>query len=138
MARKPDLGAGELEVLKVLWTRGPSSVREVLDELHDSGRQLAYNTVQTVLGRLVDKGFATRSARGRGHTYRSRVSREQFGRRRLQDLLFGVHDGRAGSLVMQLVKTGSLQDDEVRELRELLDGLERESKRPPRRGGKAS
>jgi len=133
VARRPDVGEGELEVLKVLWDRDADSVREVREDLKASGRELAHNTVQTVLGRLVDKGFATRSeasAAGgaRGHTYRPHVTRDQLGRRRLRDLLFGIHDGMAGPLVMQLVRSGKLQSEEVDELRSLLDDLASESR----------
>ena len=123
MARKPDLGTGELEVLKALWDRGPCTVREALDALQGRGHELAYNTVQTVLTRLVDKGFATRDTRQKSHLFRAKVTRHQLSRKRLRELLQNVNDGMAGSMVLQLVRTGSLTENDVSELQQLLDGL---------------
>ena len=54
--RNPDLGDAELEVLKALWDRGPTTVREVMNILHEQGRQVAYTTVLTFLTRLEQKG----------------------------------------------------------------------------------
>lgn len=122
---KPDLGAGELEVLRILWELGASTVREVLGQLEARRRNLAYNTVQTVLTRLVDKGFAARDDRGASHVFKARVTRDQFGQRRVRELLDGVYRGSAGSLVVQLVRSGRLDADEIEELQRMLDELAR-------------
>ncbi len=119
--RPPDLGAGELEVLRVLWDGGPATVREVHHALGDRGRQLAYNTVQTVLRRLLDKRFVTRNEAAAPQVFRARVTREQFGRRRLRDLVREVYDGAAGSLAVQLLRTGKFEPGELEELQQLLD-----------------
>ena len=122
-SRKRDLGDGELEILKALWELGPSTVREVLDALLRRRRRLAYNTVQTVLRRLVDKGFVACDDRDHSHVFRARVTREQLGKRRLRDLVHGVYDGAAGAVALQLLKTGRLDSDELDELQRLLDQL---------------
>ena len=118
---QPDIGAGELEILKALWKLGPSTVREVLDHLERRRRPLAYNTVQTVLGRLHEKGFVGRDTSPHRHVFRAKVTRDQLGRRRIRDLLQGVYDGAAGTLVAQLVRQGKLEDDELRDLQQLLE-----------------
>ena len=105
--KKPDIGSGELEVLKALWDQGPSTVREVLDALTERGRPLAYNTVQTVLRRLEEKAFVTKDSRAQSHVFRARVTRDQMGRRRVKDLVEGVYDGAVGSVVMQLIQNGN-------------------------------
>ena len=123
MPAEPDIGAGELEILKVLWDLGPSTVREVLDELRARRRRLAYNTVQTVLRRLTEKDFVQKDDRSHSHVFRARVTREKIGRRRIRDLLHGVYDGAAGSMVMQLVRNGRLEPGEIDLLQRMLDDL---------------
>ncbi|MEM7198839.1 MAG: BlaI/MecI/CopY family transcriptional regulator [Planctomycetota bacterium] len=120
-APQRDLGNGELEVLKVLWDLGPCTVRDVREEMRRRRRQLAYNTVQTVLRRLHEKEFVVRDDREASHVFRARVSRDAFGRRRLRELMRGVYDGAAGAVVLQLVRHGRLAPDEIAELQALLE-----------------
>ena len=125
----PDLGGGELEVLKALWHLGPSTVREAREHLADRGRELAYNTVQTVLRRLVDKGFVSVDTSEHSHVFRARKTRDQIGKRRVRELLQGVYDGAAGSLAAQLIRNGRVQPDEIDELQGLLDQLVAKNRR---------
>jgi BlaI family penicillinase repressor len=125
--REYDLGKGELEVLRVLWDRGPASVREVLNELHQRGRKVAYTTVQTVLTRLEQKGVVQSDKSELAYVYRAKVSRERFSRSRLSSLLDQLYDGAAGELALQLIRTKRLTPEEIEELRELIDRLDRES-----------
>src|SRR5437763_2125943 len=92
----------ELDVLKVLWERGPGTVREVEAILRRRKRKWAYNTVLTLLTRLRDKGYVA-SDRGdremgkgaQAYIFRATVSRDQLLRRRLADLADNVCDGTA-------------------------------------------
>ena len=70
---------GELEgaIMDILWARGEASGRDVVDELNRS-RSLAYTTVLTVMGRLVEKGLLTQHKVGRAHLYRPAMSREAY------------------------------------------------------------
>lgn len=70
---------GELEgaIMDILWARGEATVREVLDELNHT-RSLAYTTVLTIMGRLVEKGLLAQHKIGRAHLYRPRMSREAY------------------------------------------------------------
>jgi predicted transcriptional regulator len=129
MARREyDLGAGELEVLKALWDVGPATVRAVLNHLHQSGRQVAYTTVQTVLTRLEQKGFVSSDKSELAYVYRARISRERISRSRLRSLLEQLYDGAAGPLVLQLVKSERLTPDEISQLQQLIERLD--SSRP--------
>ena len=122
--RQVEVGASELEVLKVLWDEGPCTVRQVHAALHDRGRRVAYTTVMTFLSRLEQKGSVAADKGGLAYVYRAVVSREKLSRSRLKTLVKEMYDGAAGSLVLALVKNERLTPDEVAELQKLLDALE--------------
>src|SRR5947207_7754949 len=103
-AREYELGAAELEVLKVLWDDGPGTVRDVLQRLTDRGRDLAYTTVQTFLTRLEQKGYVRADKSEFAFKYAPRVSREKISRSRLHRLVEQLYDGAAGPLVLQLLE----------------------------------
>ena len=119
------LADGELEVLKALWEVGSGPVRDVRAYLAANGRELAYNTVQTVLGRLVEKDLVARDSSTTPHRFRPRVTRERFRRDRVRDLLGKVFDGASGGLALQLVRQGRLSEDESDELQRALDERKR-------------
>lgn len=122
--RQYDLGSAELEVLKVLWDTGPSTVRDVLNRLHDCGRRLAYTTVQTSLTRLEQKGFVRSDKSDLAHVFRARVTRDRVTRSRLKALLTQLYDGAAGPLVLQLVQSERLTAEEIEKLQSLIDELD--------------
>ena len=82
-----DLGAAELEVLRVLWDEGPATVRDVLNHLTARGRDLAYTTVQTFLTRLEQKGFVRSNKSDLAFVFRAKVSRDKISRSRLHHSL---------------------------------------------------
>jgi len=116
----------ELDVLKVLWSRGPSTVREVLDVLNTEQRvPLAYNTVLTVLSVMQRKGYVTRDESEKTHLYlptKSRVAVEQSAVDRLVSDLFG---GSAMQLVTRALSTQLTSPSEMAEVEELLNELRR-------------
>ncbi len=119
-----DLGAAELEVLKALWDLGAAPVREVMNQLHQSGRRLAYTTVLTVLTRLEQKGFVRADKSGVAYVYKPKVSRAKITRSRLRSLIEQLYDGSAGPLVLQLMRQERFSEDEIAELQKLIDGLD--------------
>jgi predicted transcriptional regulator len=121
--RDPELSPSELEVLKVLWEGGPATVREVMNDLRESGRELAYTTVLTFLSRLEAKGCVASDRSGVAYVYRSVVSRDHVTRSRLRGLVDQLFDGAAGPLVLQLVRQERLSASEVNELQRLVDRL---------------
>lgn len=85
------LGDLEAPIMRLMWTRGPASVREILDALNTGGRTLAYTTVMTVMSRLAEKGLLSRERRGKMHVYQPTTTQEGFLRqaaaRRVQELV---------------------------------------------------
>ncbi len=122
-----ELGDAELEVLKVLWERGASTVRDVLQALHDQGRNQAYTTVQTLLTRLEAKSFVRSDKSEFAFVYRARLTRDRVTRSRLKTLVAQLYDGAAGPLVLQLVRMEQFTTDEIDELHQLIDRLDSEA-----------
>jgi BlaI family penicillinase repressor len=94
-------------------------------KLHERGRHVAYTTVQTLLTRLEKKRYTVSDKSGLAYVYRAKLSRDRVIRSRLKVLLSQLYDGAAGPLVLQLVRTEKLNPDEVKELQELIDTLDR-------------
>lgn len=135
--RQYEPGNAELEVLKVLWDEGPSTVRDVLNHLHKSGRRVAYTTVQTLLTRLEQKKLVRSNKSDVAHVFRARVSRERITQSRLKTLVQQLYDGAVGPLVLQLVRDEGLTASEVEELQGLIDRLDAQDKDGQTSGGRA-
>jgi predicted transcriptional regulator len=110
--------AAELEILTVLWNRGPSTVRQVAEVL---GRTGAYTTVLKLLQIMTDKQLVTRRESGRLHVYTAASSRDRTQRQLVRDLLRRAFDGSAAQLVLRALSTGKATPEELDEIRTLLD-----------------
>ena len=124
----------ELAILRVLWERGPSTVRQV-HELLPRDRPAAYTTALKLLQIMTEKGLVDRDERERTHVYRARLSEEQTQRQLVRDLLDRAFGGSSSKLVMQALATRRASADELREIRKAIDGAknEREARRGPDR-----
>jgi BlaI family transcriptional regulator, penicillinase repressor len=120
---KPKPSAGELEILRVLWRRGPSTVHQVQPELK-RGDRIAYTTVLKLLQIMFEKGLVRRDESTRPHVFRAAVAENQVKRRLVNDLLDDVFEGSAMNLVMQALSAKPASAEDVRKLRELLDEIE--------------
>ena len=107
----------ELDVMSVLWERGPSTVTEVQGALSDA---LAYTTVLTVLRVLEDKGHATHTTEGRAHRYVPLVEREVAGESALRRVTERLFSGSPELLLTHLAAAEEIPDDELRRMQELL------------------
>jgi len=125
-----EIGDAELGVLKVLWDHGSLTVREVLTQLHESGRRVAYTTAQTLLNRLELKGYVKSDKSEFAYVYRAKLTRDRVTRSRLKALVAQLYDGSAGPLALQLIRDERFTSDEVEELGKLIDRLDSETKRP--------
>jgi BlaI family transcriptional regulator, penicillinase repressor len=108
--------AGELEVLKVLWDRGPSTVRDVMDVLN-AERPRAYTSVMSLLNVMTDKGLLVREPEGRAFVYRPKVERKRTLRHMVGDLVGRAFEGSAQELVAHLLdqtKPSAAELDEIR------------------------
>lgn len=108
----------ELEVMQVLWERGPSTVAEANDALTG---EMAYNTVLTVLRRLEDKGYVGHTEEGRAHRYHALVQRQQVRESALDRLTGKLFGGSPALLLTHLVSARKLSAAELRRLRALVD-----------------
>jgi predicted transcriptional regulator len=121
MSRPPSesLTPLELEIMKVLWKCGPSTVQTVQQALEPK-RPLAYTSVQTMLNVLERKGKAKRTKKDRAHLYSAQVTRESTVGRTLDDLIERLFGGSAESLVMSLLESRKLSRKKLAELEELV------------------
>ncbi len=111
---------GELEVLKVLWDSGPSTVREVMEHLNQS-RPRAYTSVMSLLNVMTDKGLLKRKARGRAFVYDAKVERKGTLGHMVGDLLGRVFEGSTSALVSRLLDQSSPSEEELAEIRRVID-----------------
>lgn len=108
----------ELEVMEVLWERGPATVAEVREALAD---EMAYTTVLTVLRRLEEKGYVTHQEAGRAHRYHPAIERQAARESALERLTRKLFGGSPELLLTHLVSRQKLSGAQIRRLREMLD-----------------
>ena len=111
---------GELEVLKVLWDRGPSTVREVMEVLNQHRRR-AYTSVMSLLGVMTDKGLLARQPQGRAFLYRAAVGREKTLGEMVNDLVGRAFEGSANAMIARLLDQSAPSPDEIEKIRETID-----------------
>jgi len=111
----------ELAILRVLWERGPSTVRQV-HEVLSRDRPAVYTTALKLLQIMTDKGLVSRDERDRSHVYHARLTEEQTQRQLVRDLLDRAFGGSASKLVMQALAARRASPEELTEIRRLIDG----------------
>lgn len=111
---------GELDILRALWAAGPTSLSALCEALRKE-REVAVTTVATMLRVMSDKGLVRRTGSGRGATWSAAVSQEKTERGMVSRLVDRVFDGAADRLVAHLVEGGALSDEQLAELRAMLD-----------------
>jgi BlaI family penicillinase repressor len=117
--------ASELEILHVLWSRGPSTVREVYATLNEK-RPLGYTSVLKLLQIMTAKGTVRRrDETQRAHVYEACLPAEQTKRQFAGDVLQRVFEGSASQLMMHALAGRRASPEEIDELRRLLDQYER-------------
>jgi BlaI family transcriptional regulator, penicillinase repressor len=113
----------ELAILRVLWERGPSTVREVHDALSRS-QDTGYTTVLKLLQIMTEKGIVDRDESQRAHVYVSRLGEQRTQRQLLGDLMDRAFGGSQTKLVLQALSTTKASADELKAIRRMLDELE--------------
>jgi predicted transcriptional regulator len=122
MERKPT--AAELAILRILWARGASTVRDVHEAL-DPDKPTGYTTTLKLLQIMADKNLVRRDERQRAHVYEARVAREHTQSQLVRDLVDTVFGGSASRLVLHALSTKPSSATERAEIRRLLDGMEK-------------
>jgi BlaI family penicillinase repressor len=116
---------GELAILRVLWERGASTVRQVHETL-EARRPAGYTTVLKLLQIMTEKGLVRRDESERAHVYEARVPREETERQLVGDLLERAFSGSASALVMRALSSKKTSPEELARIRRLLDEMEGE------------
>ena len=111
----------ELAILRVLWDRGASTVRQVHDVLSRT-RPAAYTTALKLLQIMTEKGLVRRDETDRTHIYHAKLSEEQTQRQLVRDLVDRAFGGSASKLVLQALATRRASAEELGEIRKLIEG----------------
>jgi predicted transcriptional regulator len=114
----------ELEILRILWARGPSTVREVHQALNKKKR-MGYTSVLKLMQIMIEKGSVRRNEDQRAHVYEANHAAEKTKRQLAGDVLQRVFDGSASQLMMHALAGRKGSREEIDELRRLLDEYER-------------
>ena len=110
----------ELAILRVLWERGASTVRQVHDALAGT-RDTGYTTTLKLMQIMADKGLVRRNETERTHVYSAIAGQEQTQRQLVQDLVDRAFGGSAAQLVLRALSTDDATDAELKEIRKLID-----------------
>lgn len=111
---------GELAILRVLWSRGPSTVRDVHTEL-SKDRDMGYTTVLKLMQIMVEKGLVARDERARSHTYLVLQGEAETQRCLLKELLQKAFAGNRRELVLQALEAEPASAEELEDIRKLLN-----------------
>ena len=114
-----DLSAAERQVMEVVWERGEVTAKEARDALQ---REVARNTVRTLLERMEEKGWVTHREVGRAYLYRAARPREESIGRKIREIVDTVCGGSAESLVAALLDYRGLRPGELQRIRKMLEG----------------
>jgi len=126
MSTSPRPTDAELNILRVLWARGSSTVRAVADALNrdrPASSAAGYTTVLKLMQIMTEKGLVLRDESSRTHVYRPRLSEEKTLRQLVQDLLHRAFGGSAQKLVMQALSAEKASRAELDEIQQLIDEL---------------
>jgi predicted transcriptional regulator len=115
--------ASELEILRVLWARGPSTVRDVYEALREQ-KSLGYTTVLKLLQIMTAKGTVRRNEDQRAHVYEACQPATETKRQLVGDVLKRVFEGSASELMIHVLEGRRTSKQELDELRRLLDEYE--------------
>ncbi|MGA2580914.1 MAG: BlaI/MecI/CopY family transcriptional regulator [Bryobacteraceae bacterium] len=114
----------ELEILRVLWDLGPSTVRDVHTTL-ERRREVGYTTVLKLMQIMAAKGLVERDETARAHVYKARVAQEQTQRQMVGHLIDRAFGGSAAKLMMQALSGRKASAEEVAQMRQMLTDFEK-------------
>ena len=125
---RPRPTEAELAILGVLWSSGPSTVRQVHEALADA-RETGYTTTLKLMQIMTDKGLVVRNERTRTHVYAARVSRDVTQRQLVRDLVHRAFGGSATALVMQALSAHPASADELAAIQQIIKDYKKEGAR---------
>lgn len=113
----------ELEILQILWVKGPSSVRFVNDYLNEK-REVGYTTTLKIMQIMSEKNLVSRNTESRTHIYQAEVSEEETKQSLLQNFVDATFRGSAMKLVMQALGNHDASKEELAEIKALIEKIE--------------
>ena len=125
MARTSRPTEAELEILRVLWMHGPSTVRQVNERLSSASRDIGYTTTLKLMQIMAEKGLVTRDESDRTHVYTARASQNQTQRQLVSDLVDRAFGGSAAALVLQALSAHPASAAELEEIQRLIADYKR-------------
>ena len=123
MEKQLSISESEWRVMKIIWNDCPQTLTEILDRLKETG--WSKTTIQTYLARLVKKGALSTKRQGKGYLYYPAVSESDCQLAESRSFLSRVYDGSLSRMVMGFVKSGELSQEELNELKSLIDQPEK-------------
>jgi len=117
----------ELEILQILWEKGEVTVKEVNEEINKR-KETGYTTTLKTMQIMFEKGLVERKKDGRSHIYSATIKKEKTQQLLLDKILDTAFGGSASKLVMQALGNKKATKEELQEIKELINKLERESK----------
>lgn len=118
---------GEMEILEVLWKMGPASVRRVHDFLNEipNRKKKGYTTTLKFMQNMFEKGLLSREESGNKHLYQATISEKENVQKRLDKIVEKTFHGSAMKLVMQILGNNQSSKEELNEIRDYLDQLDK-------------
>ena len=120
----------ELEILQVIWDRGPSTVREVMNALNERKRR-AYTSIMSLMTVMTEKDQLRQKPKGRAFVYSAKISRAKTQSRLVKDLLSRAFDGSASTLVAQLLQQARPDAEEMDEIHKTIAEFAQKKGGPP-------
>jgi BlaI family penicillinase repressor len=127
MDKPPKPTEAELAILRILWQRGPSTVRQVHDALNEV-KKTGYTTVLKFMQIMTEKGLVSRDESPYAHVYQAAIPQEETQRTLVTDLLDRAFEGSMSGLVMQALSARKATPEELSEIRKILRDHERGAK----------
>ena len=109
----------ETEILRLVWELNEATVQQIREQL-PANRKLAYNTVQTLLNRLEQKGYLKHRVEGRSHIYLPSIKQKEVIKTTVGDFLSRLFGGDPKPLVQFLAEDGKIDEEDIKKLRELI------------------
>jgi predicted transcriptional regulator len=118
----------ELEILEIIWRTGSATVRQVNEELEKKGRNVGYTTTLKMMQIMTEKGLLTRAMDGRTHIYSALIQAGVARNAMINRMIDSAFGGSATKLVLQALGNNRATPEELNEIRDLIDKLEKEQK----------
>lgn len=120
MKQLPQISDAEYEVMKIIWDCAPINTNQVVEKLSETSTW-SLKTIQTLLLRLVKKGAISKEKQGRIFVYTPLIQKEEYRCSASHNFLDRFYDGALGSMVLNFIRQEQLSDDEIQELKTILE-----------------